>query len=107
MNDRELLEAAAKAIGERVVRESEHGLLLYGIEDAWNPLADDGDAFRLAVKLRIGVQWWESMPEGVAGRIDFDRNGVILMSNVHDKAAMLRRAIVRAAAAMAGESDEP
>lgn len=66
MNDRELLELAAKAAGivglyvEDADREAEDGKYSYqftGIStDAcidWNPLTDDGDALRLAVKLGI------------------------------------------------------
>lgn len=47
MTDRELLEAAAKAAGPMFVNLLSH--------DKWNPLADDGDALRLAVKLGIMV----------------------------------------------------
>jgi hypothetical protein len=55
MTDRELLKLAAKAagmtldnLGDRVVRREPDGQPVY-----WNPLTDDGDALRLAVKLRI------------------------------------------------------
>ncbi len=65
MNDRELLEMAAKAAGiEHVnydgvdydggaglVIVGEHGQHLHG----WNPLKDDGDALRLAVKLQLTI----------------------------------------------------
>lgn len=53
MTDRELLELAAKAIGG----EFDHGaecITMDGIEfEQWNPLEDDGDALRLAVKLNL------------------------------------------------------
>lgn len=53
MTDRELLELAAKAIGG----EFDHGaecITMDGIEfEQWNPLEDDGDALRLAVKLGL------------------------------------------------------
>ena len=57
MNDRELLEAAAKAAeipldsdGDRTdIRENG------GMPKRWNPLADDGDALRLAVSLGISI----------------------------------------------------
>ncbi len=45
MTDKELLELAAKAAGIK-------GKAIY-----WNPLTDDGDAFRLAVKLHIDVNY--------------------------------------------------
>lgn len=55
MTDRELLELAAKASGE--LTESWYGNKNYidGILDRWNPLTDDGDALRLAVKLNLIV----------------------------------------------------
>lgn len=50
MTDRELLELAAKAAGIEVSFWSMYG----GLEgEVWNPLNDDGDALRLAVKLDI------------------------------------------------------
>ena len=55
MTDKELLEFAAKAAGYRVKREHPDGLVVW-IDDEphiWNPLTDDGDALRLAVKLGI------------------------------------------------------
>lgn len=54
--DRELLELAAKAAGMTIVARREDGAL--GLDEIcswWNPLADDGDALRLAVKLRISI----------------------------------------------------
>jgi len=46
MSDRELLELAAKAAG-------------INIEPEWNPLTDDGDALRLAVKLKLHIERWD------------------------------------------------
>jgi hypothetical protein len=59
MTDRELLELAAKAAGIEIMFWS--GGRDIGAESPvvkpqgldWNPLTDDGDALRLAVKLRI------------------------------------------------------
>lgn len=53
MTDRELLELAAKAAGIEVT-----GCVADGIPHRfgggyWNPLTDDGDALRLAVKLNL------------------------------------------------------
>jgi hypothetical protein len=59
MTDRELLELAAKAAGDihfplLWVREFYGGLSpVNNRGESWNPLTDDGDAFRLAMKLRI------------------------------------------------------
>jgi hypothetical protein len=89
--DRELLEAAAKAVGYSVARLSDDGsaLCLVGMQQAWNPLTDDGDALRLAVSLNItvtpGVAW-------VRGFGWYGEPGSDL--------AATRRAIVRAAAAI-------
>ena len=55
MNDRELLELAAKAAGYRVCHFASDSI--YVADDVkhtrfyWRPLSDDGDALRLAVKL--------------------------------------------------------
>lgn len=66
MQDRELLEMAAKA-AIYVIRWYEDTISygpIYGIEvepgnpcgfEPWNPLADDGDALRLAVKLQLSI----------------------------------------------------
>ena len=60
MDDRELLELAAKAAGVDPTKlktpyVSQDGLATGWNE--WNPLTDDGDALRLAVKLRLDVEW--------------------------------------------------
>lgn len=57
MNDRELLELAAKAAGLTVDRYSECGLYIYTstLGKWWSPLMDDGDALRLAVQLKMTV----------------------------------------------------
>jgi hypothetical protein len=70
MTDGELLEQAAKAIGLKYIKPAEgyggeFGLIagietLHSVTDrcgatTWNPLTDDGDAFRLAVKLEIAI----------------------------------------------------
>lgn len=56
MNDRELLELAAKAAGLDI--EWQPGDWAHDNETGceWNPLTGDGDALRLAVKLGILVQ---------------------------------------------------
>lgn len=60
MTDRELLEAAAKAADNGAQWDCpERGMMILapsGIDTmAWNPLTDDGDALRLAVKLRLDI----------------------------------------------------
>lgn len=58
MNDRELLELAAKAAGVQIATWSNCQAGGFQTQDSaqgkfWNPLTDDGDAFRLAVRLKL------------------------------------------------------
>jgi hypothetical protein len=87
MIDRELLEAAYAAYrpGENYTR-----LVNDAGSDYWNPLTDDGDALRLAVRLRMNVDW-ES-----ADCVWCDNEGETVEGD--DPYAATRRAIVRAAA---------
>jgi hypothetical protein len=106
--DRELLEAAAKAVGYSVSRlsDDDSALCLVGVQQAWNPLTDDGDALRLAVNLNIDLMNATPSEDGIEGqsvtfplRGDFDA-----LTEWHytteGKMAATRRAIVRAAAAI-------
>ena len=59
--DRELLELAAKAAGLTWSKSKDithDGLWITkpSIKTYWNPLTDDGDALRLAVKLGLAIQ---------------------------------------------------
>ena len=115
--DREFLELAAKAAGYAVdwrewVRSHvaefatvKHvkcaGFWLDGEE--WNPLTDDGDALRLAVKLRLTVSWDRFDDEDYATATPpHTHQGYDCMVS-QDPYAATRRAITRAAAAI-GES---
>lgn len=112
MNDRELLELAAKAAGHIITgwRTGRRNVDWAELSDTstWNPREDDGDALRLAAKLRLGIEFNEASV--VASWVDDgyepkeiyvypdqtqDDDFNIVYTN-HDKAA--RRAIVRAAA---------
>ncbi len=58
MTDRELLELTAKAVGLDANLELNGTYSLWNeefdcIQSVWNPLEDDGDALRLAVKLHM------------------------------------------------------
>lgn len=58
MTDKELLTLAAKAAG---IQYTEREGVMYVVASLvhsreWNPLTDDGDAFRLAVKLSLTVE---------------------------------------------------
>lgn len=103
MTDRELLELAAKAIGGEF--HSGHLSTDGGIEwDEWNPLFSDGDALRLAVKLRLSI----STPHGhyrATAQSQDRKRGVMANDgddslNDTDPYAATRRAIVRAAASI-------
>jgi hypothetical protein len=94
MTDRELLEAAAKAAGVYYWIEDDvaltHGHEGPGSIRVWNPLTNDGDALRLAVKLRL-------LDEHAA----FTHELAVQMGATDNPYAATRRAIVRAAAALA------
>ena len=99
MTDRELLELAAKAAGIQLVWHNFSNIpsLFKGLssDEVWNPLTDDGDALRLAVKLKLSV-WFEE-------RESHQWTHIIWVSPVFepyvgDVSAATRRAIVRAAA---------
>ena len=99
MTDKELLELAAKAAGLIVrddVGQSDDGLAIgNGDGDlvSWNPLTDDGDALRLAVKLRMHVSVF-----GDAIGIGTPGGGYTETKWVDDVNSATRRAITRAAA---------
>lgn len=115
--DRELLEMAAKAagmviMGEQQARRDRLGCGHIGLwvtdktggdNTCWNPLEDDGDALRLAVKLGIDV--YADIPKNYPGApncAEAQRVDVLIIEDfaAHngDIYAATRRAIVRAAA---------
>jgi len=105
MTDRELLELAAKAAGldVRWIAECqdyyEHRPhMLPGYWDKWNPLADDGDAFRLAVKLRLEPRFLDLDHPAGPPRVTFHNVSGLVELAGNDLLAATRRAIVRAAA---------
>jgi len=102
-HDRELLELAAKAAGidiEFSIFKDESFICFHSGGDCfnseWNPLLDDGDAFRIMVKLEIAINpyagkvvtWSEA--NRMAGTEKWDSDD--------GAAEAVRRAIVRAAA---------
>lgn len=120
LNDRELLEKAAKAAGYT-------GVISFGGDvgvmapcnpvgtskfQRWNPLTDDGDALRLAVKLRISLthqqeymggpvlEFIESKTQHTASH--FPKSFEECFTET-DEMAATRRAIVRAASSIGGE----
>lgn len=105
MEDRELLELAAKAAGYDVVWNPDWNCFQhrFPLPDAhgymrhpWLPLDDDGDALRLAVKLGLRVNIGT-----IATAISWDPKDRTNLNEQHgstDPFAATRRAIVRAAA---------
>jgi hypothetical protein len=110
MSDRELLELAAKAAQMEVVTWSncQAGGFLKRVSETesgkfWNPLTDDGDAFRLAVKLDLSIitSWgFDGKPSGSVGAMLGSTDDLRLTSTKHngDPRAAWRRTIVIAAA---------
>ena len=103
-SDKTLLELAAKAAGievryqpmshrfltEKQLSQSDGYYFAY-----WDPLTDDGDALRLAVKLRLHVSVFSD-----AIGIGTPNKGYEELKWTDDPYAATRRAIVRAAAAI-------
>ena len=114
-NARELLELAAKAAGYEFQYGEKHTIMGEGIVcdfsgimyvdcglpdhfmTEWNPLTDDGDALRLAVKLEINIL--PSMEECSARNPGYSASWHNELATT-DPYAATRRAIVRAAAEM-------
>ena len=99
MTDKELLTLAAKAAGydetQTCVNEWFWELTDDNDWHPWNPLTDDGDALRLAVKLDMNIEVWNPFKEVWVVAEGYD---VIEEPWGEDKLAATRRAIVRAAA---------
>ena len=106
--DKKLLELAAKAAGvERGADRLDCGVSLRMADGRhrslprWNPLDDDGDALRLAVKLGIDLEWRSDAR--VAAYRHTNADGYCFTafeSSRESRAKNTRRAIVRAAAAI-------
>lgn len=94
MTDRELLELAAKAAEITLWDWSEVSQAYRTTKPMhdWNPLTDDGDALRLAVKLGVDV-----FGSSHYRMCEWDE-GVATEPSNNDPYAATRRAIVRAAA---------
>jgi hypothetical protein len=73
----------------------------------WQPHRDDGDAFRLGVKLRIKHRFNEALGQGLAwlGTVDGAEATANIEECGRDECATLRLAIVRAAAAIVQQHD--
>jgi len=102
IEDKKLLEFAAKACGiDYKMSENNPTEFIRHTENfgwiEWNPLKDDGDALRLAAKLRLDVL------TDCFGAICIEQSGISITEflksdNFDDVINATRRAIVRAAA---------
>ena len=115
MTDRELLELAAKAadiaieyraasrsnIGSSLTKfvvTAWHGPFLGGTDVSWNPLTDDGDAFRLANALHLTVYHAELAVVVKHKQYSWEWMGEGVNEDTGDRNASARRIITRAAA---------
>lgn len=97
-SDRELLELAAKAVGLVTYGDYDENIWAHPEDQhpdtasRWNPMVDDSDALRLAADLDLfgDPSYWHWL-------------AIARLSNSTDKHANVRRAIVRAAAAIGKE----
>ena len=120
MNDKTLLELAARASGYGLCIDNA-GNRFTNFPDKtgwqtmvpWNPLTDDGDALRLAVKLMIDFYIGDDSGEAAyAGYYKSDAGGLRQRFIIQRFAvgpspyAATRRAIVRAAAAIAEQGEK-
>lgn len=119
MKDRELLELAAKAAGIPLAY-APHDHAYCGVLTAewdktrntpyWSPLTDDGDALRLAVKLRLDLHyedqpsWLGEIVEVLSQRDEAGACHCTTVALADDPCAATRRAIVRAAAEIGKEA---
>ena len=107
MNDREMLELAAKAAGYEVLANKQAqrdeigsgsaGLWIKGVSTCWNPLYDDGGCARLEAACGIAVEWHRlgvvaSVPESG------ERMREVFADHGGDKNRARRYASLRAAA---------
>lgn len=106
MTDRELLELAARAEGRTLKYMTQ---IVEGREPetfiaCWNPLTDDGDAFRLAVKLKLEIYHaWDEVNQVCVGypNVGKERTNISYVIDSYKDANIseaTRRAVVRAAA---------
>ena len=98
--DQELLEYAAKAAGVELKYDTfGQGPNADREYCYWNPLTNDGDAFRLSVSLRLPVAYLPNKPPFEPGRVAIGGGHNIVEDVFLDEwSPATRRAIVRAAA---------
>ncbi len=103
MNDRELLDLAAKAVGIEL-EENRHcpsgGMWIVdkksGLDVVWSPLTNDGDALRLATSLQLSILWFTNLQYVMVERRGFGEN--IGWTDEAGRGGALRRAVTVVAA---------
>ena len=125
--DRELLELAAKAAGLQLCgyswigenEDDEECEILdaafvkncpeQDVATMWNPLTDDGDALRLAVKLGMGISFGQYAPLDVysvyISKVEHGDEIAVGCITDGDEFGVVRRAITRAAAQIGKEME--
>jgi hypothetical protein len=105
MNDKELLKYAAIACQWAFEDDDDDGLswVVWGDDNVpmfrWNPLTDDGDAFRLAVKCEMKIYPGEAYPwDKECANYSTKFGAAVDEDEEPDPYVATRRAIVRAAA---------
>lgn len=121
MNDRQMIELAAKAAGYQLAEYCSNKSNKYYIPDLgcikhWDPLDFDDDAFRLLVKLQMKINlngfchWGAVTDVTTPWHIERKLTGVHPEAHGDDAYSATRRAIVRAAAeigaSMQGKENE-
>lgn len=112
MDDRTLIERAAKAAGHRIeFRDAVDGVAPVLLDEGgsaslWNPLASDAQAFRLALDCHICVIFGACLDDAPIVQCGPEHDRFNFQSwpqtpNFPDARAATRRAITRAAAALA------
>jgi len=98
MTDKELLSLAAKAIGLKITHMPMSELTVIEgkeLSTIWNPLSDDGDALRLAMKLDLTIC---THGQGIYVSSVQNMLASARECNDEDRPVLVRRTIVRAAA---------
>ncbi len=107
MTDKELIELAAKAYVDKCWHEN--AAYMKAFLSRWNPLTDDGDALRLAVRLGLGILFGQYAPLDVysvyISKVEGGDELAVGCITDGDEFGVVRRAITRAAAQIGKEME--